>query len=150
MRFSYTFIYASTAGCYKFYYSTMHKNVKMCYCLQVLKGLIMLCYALNSPSYFLRFDFKLHISIKTAQQMFFKWIQRLFKNSFLELEVQKGLKNKLTILFTFLFYRYIMKYLWILRYFWYFMLQNVNLWELEYRFIRCYLLSLINYLLEFK
>ena len=82
--------------------------------------------------------------------MFFKWIQRLFKNSFLELEVQKGLKNKLTILFTFLFYRYIMKYLWILRYFWYFMLQNVNLWELEYRFIRCYLLSLINYLLEFK
>ena len=72
MRFSYIFIYASTAGCYKFYYSTMHKNVKMCYCLQVLKGLIMLCYALNSPSYFLRFDFKLHISIKTAQQMFFK------------------------------------------------------------------------------
>ena len=28
MRFSFTFIYASTADCYKFYYSTMNKNVK--------------------------------------------------------------------------------------------------------------------------
>ena len=28
MRFSFTFIYASTGDCYKFYYSTMNKNVK--------------------------------------------------------------------------------------------------------------------------